>query len=43
VLAFPHMMNFFANEFSRLSAWGFAFASVFLSPFDRFFFRHSAS
>src|SRR3989442_160736 len=43
VLAFAHVMDFFANEFSRLSARGFAFASVFLSPFNRFFFRHSAS
>jgi hypothetical protein len=43
VLAFSHVMNFFANEFSRLGARGLAFASIFPSPFDRFFFRHSAS
>ena len=43
MFAFPYVMNFFANEFSCLRARGLAFAGVFLSTFDSFFFRHSSS
>ena len=41
MFAFANMFHFFADEFARLSGRRLAFALVFASPFDGFFFRHS--
>ena len=38
--ALPDMMHFFAHEFARLRAGGFAFGFVLAGPFDGLLFRH---
>jgi hypothetical protein len=40
MFSFSNMVHFFAHEFSRLGAGGFAFALVFTCPFNWFFFWH---
>jgi hypothetical protein len=41
MFAFADMVHFFAHKFSRLSAWGFPFAGIFLGAFDGFSCRHT--
>jgi hypothetical protein len=41
VLPFPHMMDLFADEFSRLRCWRLAFASILAGAFDSLFLWHS--
>jgi hypothetical protein len=43
MFSFSNMVHFFAHEFSRLGAGGFAFALVFTRPFNWFFFWHIKS
>jgi hypothetical protein len=41
VFAFPNMFHFFAHELARLRGRRFAFAFVFVRPFDCVFFWHN--
>jgi hypothetical protein len=40
VLAFANVMNFLANEFSRLCGWRLAFALIAAGAFERFLLGH---
>ncbi len=39
---FAHVVNFFANKFTGLRGWRFAFLCIFTSTFYGLFFRHTA-
>lgn len=43
VLPFPHVMDLFADELSRLRAWRLAFTSILAGAFDRLSFWHIPS
>src|SRR5207253_9650345 len=43
MLSFADVMHLFADEFTRLRRWRFAFALVFLCTFECFFFWHVCS
>jgi predicted MFS family arabinose efflux permease len=40
MLAFSNVMHFFSHKFSSLRTGRLAFARIFLSAFEGFFFRH---
>jgi hypothetical protein len=41
VFAFPNVLHFFAHKLARLRGRRFAFAFIFVRPFDCFFFWHT--
>jgi len=41
VLPFADVMNFFANKFTGLRGWRFAFLRIFTGAFHGLFFRHT--
>ena len=41
MLAFSHVVHFFAHKFSSLRAGRFSLAGILTSAFDCFFFRHT--
>jgi hypothetical protein len=43
MFAFANMFHLFANKLAGLCGWRFAFAFVFASSFDWFFFWHNKS
>src|SRR5213593_551167 len=43
VLAFAYVVNLFANKFTGLRGWRFAFLCIFTSTFYGLFFRHTSS
>jgi len=42
MLAFANVVHFFADEFSRLGRWGFAFAGIPLRALHRLSLRHKS-
>src|SRR6058998_681051 len=43
VLAFAYVVKLFANKFTGLRGWRFAFLCIFTSTFYGLFFRHTSS